>query len=70
MARNFCFLISFISLLVSRDSAVGIATGYGVGVPVPEEPRIFSFSALSRLYLATYPMRTVGYFSGIKAAGE
>jgi hypothetical protein len=55
------------------DSAVGIATGYGlddreVGVRVPVGSRIFS-SARSGAHPASYPMGTGGSFSGGKAAG-
>jgi hypothetical protein len=41
-------LFSVEGILSSRDTEVGIATGYGlhdhgVGVPVPVEPRMFAF---------------------------
>jgi hypothetical protein len=53
----------------SRDSAVRIATGYGledreVGVRVPVGSRIFSGA-----HPAFYPMGTGGSFPGDKAAG-
>jgi hypothetical protein len=61
----------------SRDSAVGIATGYGlddqgVGVRVPVGPRFFSSYAVqtgSGAYPASYPVGTRGSFLGNKAAG-
>jgi hypothetical protein len=57
----------------SRDSAVGIATGYGlndrgVGVRVSVGSRIFSSQRLDRL-CGPHPMGTGGPFPGSKAAG-
>jgi hypothetical protein len=61
----------------SRDSAVGIATGYGlddrgVGVRVPVGSRSFSSPRRpdrSAAHPASYPMCTRGFFPGGKAAG-
>jgi hypothetical protein len=61
----------------SRDSSVGIATGYGlddrdVGVRVPVGSRIFSpLRRPDRLWghLTSYPIGTQGYFRGGKTAG-
>jgi hypothetical protein len=54
---------------MSRDSSVGIVTGYGlddrgVGVRVPVGSRIFS-----EVHPTSYPMGTGSYFPGGKAAG-
>jgi hypothetical protein len=63
---------------MSRDSVVGIATGYGlddrgVGVRVPVGVKDFLFSTSSRPALgphpASYPMVTGGTFPGGKEAG-
>jgi hypothetical protein len=59
----------------SRDSLVGIATGYGLddrgfGVRVPVGSRIFSSSHRPRVHPTSYPMGTGGYFPGGKAAGS
>jgi hypothetical protein len=61
---------------VSRDSAVGIATGYGlddreVGVRVPGGSRIFSSARVQTGcgVHPTYPMGSGGSFPGGKAAG-
>jgi hypothetical protein len=59
----------------SRDSAVGIATGYGLddrgfGVRVSVGSKIFSFLVVqtgSGAHPASYPMGTRGSFSGGKA---
>jgi hypothetical protein len=61
----------------SRDSAVGIATSYGLDdqglrVRVPGESRIFSSLIVqtgSGVHQTYYPMRTGGAFPGGKAAG-
>jgi hypothetical protein len=60
----------------SRDSAVGIATGYGLGgrgdeVRVPVGARIFSMSFRPLLgpTQPPIPMGTGGFFSGLKASG-
>jgi hypothetical protein len=62
----------------SRDSAVGIATGYGlydsgVGVRVSVEATIFTspcrLDRLLGVHPASYPMGTGGSFLGGKAAG-
>jgi hypothetical protein len=55
---------------MSRDSAVGIATGYrlddqGVGVRVPVRARIFHFS-MSGAHLTYYPMGIKGSYPGVK----
>jgi hypothetical protein len=63
--------------LWSRDSSVGIATGYGlddgwVGVLVPVGPKIFSSPLVqtgSQAHPASYPMGTGGSFPGGKAVG-
>jgi hypothetical protein len=71
------FIYVFI-YLKSRDSIVGIATGYElddqeVGVRVPVGTRIFIFLHVvqtgSGVHPTTYPMGTVGSFPGGKAAG-
>jgi hypothetical protein len=64
----------------SRDSAVGIATGYGldvpreVGVQVPVGSKIFSLLHLVQtgfeVHPASYPMGTGGTFPGIKRPGR
>jgi hypothetical protein len=58
---------------MSRDSSVGIATGYGlddrgVGVRVPVGVKNFLFSTSSRpaLGLTSYPMGIGGSFPGVK----
>jgi hypothetical protein len=61
----------------SRDSTVGIATGYGlddqgVEVRVPEGARIFTFPCRqigSGAHPASYPMGNGGSFPGGEAAG-
>jgi hypothetical protein len=61
----------------SRDSAVGIATGYGldnqgVGVRVPVGQKFSLLHAVqtgSGAHPASYPMGTGGSFSGAKTAG-
>jgi hypothetical protein len=61
----------------SRDSAVGIATGYGlddrgVGVRIPVGSRILSSSLVqtgSGAHSSSYPVGTGGPFPGGKAAG-
>jgi hypothetical protein len=61
----------------SRDSSVGIATGYalnnqGVGVRVPVGSRIFFLHVVqtgSEVHPSSYPMGTGGSFSGGKAVG-
>jgi hypothetical protein len=72
-----CFKdIYYLSKIESRDSAVGIATGYGlddreVGVRVPVGSRIFASPRRpDRLFHSTsYPMATGGLFPrGGKAA--
>jgi hypothetical protein len=65
------------SFLRSRDSVVGIATGYGlddkgVGIWVPVGSRIFSSpcrSTGSGVCQTSYPVGTGGSFPGGKAAG-
>jgi hypothetical protein len=67
----------FLSLVISRDSVVGIATGNGlddrgVGVRVPVGSRIFSSPRRPDRLLGpptSYPMGTGGSFPGDKAAG-
>jgi hypothetical protein len=62
----------------SRDSSVGIATGYGLddrgaGVRVPVESRIFLLHVVqtgSGVHPASCPMGTGGSFPGGKTAGE
>jgi hypothetical protein len=62
--------------LVSQDSVVGIATGYGledqgVGVRVPIQSKIFLLHVVqtsSGAHLTSYPMSTGGSFPGSKAA--
>jgi hypothetical protein len=62
----------------SRDSVVGIATGYGlddrgVGVRVPVGSRIFFLYVVqtgSGVHPTSYPMGTGGSFPWDKAAGE
>jgi hypothetical protein len=61
----------------SRDSSVGIATGYRlddqrVGVRVPVGERIFTSPCVQTCpgaHSASYPMGTGGSFAGDKAAG-
>jgi hypothetical protein len=70
----------FLSILVSdgsRDSVVGIATGYelddrgvGVRVPVGQEFSVHSVQTGSGAHLASYPMGTGDSFPGGKAAGH
>jgi hypothetical protein len=63
--------------LESRDSAVGIATGYGlddrgVGIRVPFGSRIFLLYLVqtdSGAHPASYPMDSGGSLLGSKAAG-
>jgi hypothetical protein len=65
------------SLFESRDSAVGIATGYGldyqgVGVRVPVGQEFLLLHVVqtgSRVHPTSYPMGTNGPFPGGKAAG-
>jgi hypothetical protein len=58
-----------------RDSAIGIAPGYGlddqgVGVRVPVESRLFSMSSRQALGPTQPPIQWVaGAFPGVKAAG-
>jgi hypothetical protein len=57
----------------SRDSAVGIATGYGlddrwVGVRVPVGSRIFSSPRRPGVHPTSYVMGTGSSFLGVKAA--
>jgi hypothetical protein len=62
---------------MGRDSAVGIATGYGlddlgVGVPVPVGSRILTSPYIqngSGVHPSSYPMGTWSFFHGSKAAG-
>jgi hypothetical protein len=63
----------------SRDSSVGIATGYGlddrgVGVPSPGGGKNFHFSMsfrpFSGAHPASYPMGTGGSFPGVKRQGR
>jgi hypothetical protein len=64
-------------MLKSRDSAVGIATGYrlddrGIEVRVPIELRIFISPCRpdgSGVHPTSYPMGTGGTFPGGKASG-
>jgi hypothetical protein len=61
----------------SRDSSVGIATGYGldgqgVGVEVPIRSSIFFLHVVqtgSGVHPASYPMGNGGSFPAVKAAG-
>jgi hypothetical protein len=71
--------LRFIRHYVSRDSAVGIETGYGlddrgVGVRVPVGSRIFALLHLvqtgSEVQPTFYPMGTGGSSPGVKAARE
>jgi hypothetical protein len=53
------------------DSVDGIATGYGVGVPVPVKSRIFFSPCLqtgSGVQPVSYVMNTSGSFPELKAA--
>jgi hypothetical protein len=71
------FIYDFMINWRSRDSAVGIATSYGmvdreVGVQVPVGSRIFSYPRRPGRPWAhpiSYPIGTRGPFSGGKAAG-
>jgi hypothetical protein len=73
-----CYLTRPVNCGVSRDSVVGIATGYwlddrGVGVQVPMGSRIFTSPCrpdrLSEVHQTLYPMGSGGSFLGGKAAG-
>jgi hypothetical protein len=77
---HLCLYIMFTSLygaIMSPDSAVGIATRYGlddwgVGVRVPLGSRIFSFNVFqtsSGVHPVSYPMGTGGFLPSSKAAG-
>jgi hypothetical protein len=71
------YIMKTIGIIKSRDSAVGIATGYGlddrgVGFRVPVVDRIFSSPRrLDRFWgpPASYPIGTGGSFPGGKASG-
>jgi hypothetical protein len=71
------FVLGLFSDVRSRDSVVGLATGYGlddrgVGVRVPVVVRIFSSPSRqtgSGVHPASYRMGTGGSFPGSKAAG-
>jgi hypothetical protein len=71
-----CIYICTFAWSKSRDSSVGIATGYGLGdrefgVGVPVGSRMFSSPRFpDRLWgpPASYPMGTGGSFPGSKAA--
>jgi hypothetical protein len=58
---------------VSRDSSVGIATGWTVGVSFPTGAKDFalllSVQTGSRVHSAFYPIGTEGSFTARKAAG-
>jgi hypothetical protein len=61
----------------SRDSSVGIATGYGlddlgVGVPVPVGSRIFSspYQTGLEVHPTSYPMGTGALPPGVKRQGR
>jgi hypothetical protein len=59
---------------MSRDSSVGIATGYGLDAPgsIPDSARFslpHSVQTGSGIHPASYPMGTGGSFPGGKAAG-
>jgi hypothetical protein len=78
---NMIMIIVIISIMIiiiimrSQESAVGIATGYGlddrgVGVRVPVGARIFSFpSRPDWVHPTSYQMGTGGSLPGRKAAG-
>jgi hypothetical protein len=55
----------------SRDSSVGMATGWTAGVRFPAGARDFSFlrsiQDCSGAHPASYPMDTKGSFPGVKA---
>jgi hypothetical protein len=58
----------------SRNSSVGIETGYGLegGPSIPWRGKIFLYYSIhtgSGAHQASYPMGTVGVFLGGKAAG-
>jgi hypothetical protein len=71
------FFISF-TFLMSRDSAVGIATAYGlndqeVGIQIPEGPRIFSSPRRPDWHWglpSPYTMGARGFFPGVKRPGR
>jgi hypothetical protein len=60
---------------MSRDSAVGIPTGYGlddigVGVRVPVETLLHVIQTGSGTHPLSYPMGTTGFSSGVKRPGR
>jgi hypothetical protein len=66
------------TLQKSKDSSVGIATGYGlddqmIGIQFPSGAGVFPFDTMSRLscgaHQASYAVGTRGFFPGGKAAG-
>jgi hypothetical protein len=69
-------VMSSIPAVWSRDSSVGIATGYGLDCQVSKPGRgvIFHFSTTSRqalgAYPASYPMGTGDVSPGIKRLGR
>jgi hypothetical protein len=76
MMMMMMMMIIIIIIMVSRDSAVGIATSYwlndrGVGVRVPVRSRIFTspFVLTGSGVHTTYPMGTGGSFPEVKVAG-
>jgi hypothetical protein len=71
------YFVSLRAFKRSRDSVVGIATGYGlddrgVGIRVPVGARIFLHVVQtgSGVYPTSYPMGTGGSFPGVKAARD
>jgi hypothetical protein len=76
MIANLC-VSSLIIIIISRNSAVGITTGYGmvdrgveVRVPMGNEFALLHVVRTgSGVHPTSYPMGTGGSFPGIKAAG-